>query len=122
MAQTVMQMVTATLTQAVAAVPTPATATPVVAVQATLVTYQGVTVTVTRLTDDSRTKGEDWQLSATLTYITTSPTPITYSEKFTGTYDQAVARASDRVKELAALKAAHDAVHVRINNMSAGAP
>lgn len=96
------------------------TATPVTAVQSSLVTFQGVTITVDRLTDDPKTKAEDWQLSATLTYITTSPVPITYSEKFTGTYDQAIAKATDRVRELASLKAAHDSIHIRINAMSAG--
>lgn len=114
------QTVTQIVTQALAAVPTPPTAVPAVAVQSAVVTFQGVTVTVTRLTDDPKTKGDDWRLAATLAYITTSPIPIVYEEKFVGTYDQAVAKASDRVKELASLKAAHDAVHIRINDMSAG--
>lgn len=107
------------VTAAVAAV-TSATVAPAVAVTTSVVSFQNVVLNIERLPNDLRTKGDDWHLSATLTYITTSPVPITYSEAFSGTYDAAVTRASTVIRELATLKAAHDSVHLRINDLSAG--
>jgi hypothetical protein len=102
--------------------PTPAEATaspglpsePTIQVERVAVVYHGVTVDIERL-EEGR-----WRLSATLSYITTSPVPIQYDEVFSGTYEQALAHARERAEELARLKAAHDAVHIRINEMSAG--
>lgn len=61
-----------------------------------------------------------WHLYAPLHYIATQTIGLAYSEQFQGTYDAVLKKAQGRITELADLKARHDAVHIRVNDMSAG--
>jgi hypothetical protein len=80
------------------------------------VILEGLAVTI-------ETAGENrWRLYAALNYITTSPTPITYDEIFEGTEVEVYGHAARRLEELVKLKAQHDRVHIRVNEMSEGKP
>lgn len=61
-----------------------------------------------------------WHLYAPLHYIATQAIGLAYSEQFQGTYEAVLKKAQGRITELAELKARHDAVHIRVNDMSAG--
>lgn len=61
-----------------------------------------------------------WRLYATMNFIVISPAVWTYDEMFEGTPDEVYEHAMRRMRELAELKPAHDAVHERVREMSEG--